>query len=65
MEGEMKRKRAKKVVKAIEMVWSSLDSHLYFTYKRNKKARNNEGTKFHQKCVREYAELIKLLSELY
>lgn len=58
-------KRAKKVVKAIEMAWSSLDSHLYYTYAKGKKARNNEGRKFHQKCVAEYSTLIKLLSELF
>ena len=55
--------RAKKIDRAIMLAWGSLHSHLTFTYRKYRVRK--EGTKFHQHCVREYAELIKILSELY
>lgn len=55
--------RAKKIDRAIMLAWSSLSSHLTFTYR--KYPIRKEGTKFHQKCVQEYAELIKILADLY
>lgn len=56
----MKRKRAVLVDRAIRLVYSSLESHLYYTHHKN-----HEGQKFHQQCVKEYAHLIKILSKLY
>lgn len=56
--------RSKIVGKAIEMVWQSLESHLITPYYSNKKY-TKEDKKFHQQCVRDYAELIKLISQLY
>lgn len=58
-----KKKRAKAVNKAIYSVWSSLDSHLDPCHQ--KKLKKPEGNDFHKKCVKEYAELIVLLTKLY
>lgn len=41
------------------MVWSSLNSHLDYI-----KGKSLEGQSWHKKCVKEYAEMIKLLSEI-
>jgi hypothetical protein len=56
----MKTKRAKKVERAIRLVWDSMDSHLAYTYKKH-----HDKSSFHKKCVREYAELIKILADLF
>lgn len=52
--------RAKDVERAIRLTWESLESHLRYTH-----IRTTEGEEFHQKCVKDYAELIKLLSNLF
>ena len=57
---DAKAERARKVERAIRLAYDSLQSHLQWTHKRSK-----EGTNFHKRCVKEYAEIIKLLSELY
>ena len=57
----MKQSRAEKVERAIRLTWSSLESHL--PYAAGEK--DIEKPAFHQRCVAEYAEIIKLLSELY
>jgi hypothetical protein len=56
-------KRAKRVAEGIRLAWSSLDSHLDWTH--GKATSKGETPKFHQKCVQEYAQLIKLLADLY
>ncbi len=56
----MTKLRAKEVERAMRLVWSSLESHLIFTHRKS-----TEGIKFHKKCVREYAELLDILSKLY
>ena len=48
----MKKNRNKDIVKVIRQVWSSLDSHLDYSKKDS----------FDRRCVREYAELIFILS---
>ena len=53
--------RAKKVERAIRLAWDSLQSHLPHTYG----GCYGGDHKHHKQSVREYAELIKLLSELY
>jgi hypothetical protein len=58
-----KEQRAARVDRAIILAWGSLYSHLGFTQKSGPVRK--EGAVFHQKCVREYSELIKILSELY
>jgi hypothetical protein len=58
-----KMERAKRIGKAIEIVYRSLESHAINPY--FKKVINIKDLKFHQDCVKEYAELIKILSELY
>jgi hypothetical protein len=58
-----KEERAKTIRKLISLVYDSLDSHLEYTYE------SDEGVKaskrFHKKCVKEYAEIINLLTRLY
>ena len=58
-----KRKRAKIVGKAIREVWESLDSHIAPTYTTGLKKPDDNA--FHKKCVKEYADLIVLLTKLY
>jgi hypothetical protein len=43
----------------IKSVWSSLVSHLPYTYQKS-----SEGKIFHKKCVREYSVIIDKLSKL-
>lgn len=54
--------RARKVEAAIRLSYSSLASHLQYTYGKVPKG---ESRAFHKRCVKEYATIIKLLSELY
>lgn len=63
--------KAKQIARAIRIVWESLDSHLDDTHDplydkvKSKIARDHIGDKaFHKKCVKEYAEVIKTLTEL-
>lgn len=56
----MKDNRARKVEKAMKLVWGSLESHLDGAY-----LPTPEGKAFHKQCVREYAELMTLLVALY
>ncbi len=58
--GIIKHTREKKIDKAIRLVYDSLQSHLRYTY-----IKTSEGPEFHKICVREYADIIKILSELY
>ena len=51
--------KEKKIERLIRLVWSSLESHLKYTH-----SHTSEGRNFHKKCVKEYSEQIKLLSEL-
>lgn len=51
------------IEKAIRIVWASLDTHLPAT--RGKIIKDVGGHAFHKKCVKEYADVIKILSELY
>ena len=52
--------KEKKIERAIKLVYDSLESHLKYTH-----IKTSEGILFHKKCVAEYAEIIKILSELY
>ena len=56
----VKHKRERKIDKAIRLTYDSLQSHLRYTY-----IKTTEGNKFHKNCVKEYAEIIKILSDLY
>lgn len=53
--------KAEKIETALRLVWDSLESHLSYTYKKEK----GEDMKFHKKCVQDYATLLKIISELY
>lgn len=52
--------RSKNVEIIIKLAWSSLKSHLPWTYKNS-----SEGQKFHKLCVMEYAKIIENASKLY
>lgn len=52
--------RAKRIDEAIRFTWSSLESHLQYTHEKH-----HDSAAFHKKCVKEYANTIKLLSDLY
>lgn len=56
--------KEKKIIRALRLVWDSLDSHLDDTANRRLKGGIVGSRQFHKKCVREYAEIIKILSEL-
>ena len=60
MKQHMENEKAKKIDRAIRLTWESLESHLHWTHKKS-----SEGLKFHRKCIKDYAEIIKILSELY
>lgn len=53
--------RAKKIDRAIKLAYGSLESHLYWTHHVSKTLDKT----WEKKYVKEYAELIKILSELY
>ncbi len=57
--------RAKKIEQAIRLIWSSLDSHLAWTYEKGPKVKYFGKKVFHKRAVKEYAEIIKILTELY
>jgi hypothetical protein len=54
------KKRAKEVEQAMRLAWASLESHLRYTHEKCP-----EGNTFHKKCVKEYVQILKNLSELY
>ena len=62
--------KEEKIEKIIQITFDSLDSHLPYTYDQQKcdncktKFCPCDDTKFHKKCVKEYAEVIKLASDL-
>jgi len=57
-----KRNRSKKIRRIIRNVFSSLDSHLEYTYKKG--LEKPEDNNFHKKCVKEYAKIIKDAADL-
>jgi len=58
-----KNRRAKDIEKGLRLAWSSLESHLYYTH--SGKTPRNENKAFHKKCVKEYSEIIRILTSLY
>lgn len=58
-----KRERDIKIRRIMRLIWSSLDSHLEWVDEKPK-GKGEGDVKFQIKCVREYAEIIKLLSEI-
>lgn len=54
--------RAKVVEELIVKVWGSLESHLGYTHME---VQLPESNTFHVECVREYSEMLVLLSKLY
>jgi hypothetical protein len=59
----MKRNNDKIIEKIIKLTWSSLDSHLEWTYA--KELGKGETNTFHRRCVRDYAETMYLVTQLY
>lgn len=56
----MKSQNPKEIEQAIKLAYSSLVSHLHWTY-----ARSSEGANFHKRAVQEYAKIILILSNQY
>ena len=54
-----KKNREKDIERAIRLTWGSLESHLLWTHRKS-----SEGQKFHKRCVKDYAETLKILAEL-
>ena len=60
--------RARVVERCIRLTVDSLQSHLTHTYNDRKSKKKQEligPAAFHRKCVKEYSEVIFLLSHLY
>jgi len=61
--------KAQKIERAIRITYDSLQSHLDGTHtatSTSKKYIQEIGSlDFHKKCVKEYADVIQILSELY
>ena len=55
--------RAKKISRAIDLVCDSIVSHTAYCHGRPYQRR--ETNAFHRKTVREYVEVLSILSELY
>lgn len=55
--------KPKEIARAMNLVWESLDSHLEYTYKG--KMIRDESHAFHIKAVKDYAEILFILSKLY
>lgn len=51
----------RKLSKVMIGIWTSLESHLLWVYNEGKLEKNRD---FQKKVIREYAEMINLLSEL-
>jgi len=59
--------KGEEIVKAIRDIWSSLDSHLDYTHspvKQKSFRKIHGGKRFHKQCVKEYAEILLVLSKL-
>jgi hypothetical protein len=52
--------REKIIERLMVLTWDSLQSHLDGAY-----LKTDEGKAFHIRCIREYSEMISLLSKLY
>lgn len=53
-----KPEKNKDMEKAVRLVWSSLESHLTYTYRKS-----SEGKRFHLRCVKEYAKILEIITK--
>ncbi len=63
-------KRAKRIDRAIRLAIDSLQTHLPYTHSNSPQEMKEMGVRretphFHKKCVREYAQVIHDLANLY
>lgn len=56
--------KKKKIIRAIRIIWESLDSHLDPVADKKLKGGIIGTRAFHKRCVKEYLEVINTLSEL-
>jgi hypothetical protein len=61
----LRTKRAKVVDKCIRIAWSSLESHLDWTWKPLGNEALNGNHNFQKKTIGEYSDLIRYLTMLY
>jgi hypothetical protein len=55
------KERAKEIDRGIRLVWESLESHLEYTHEKHVDGDFNH----HRQCIKDYAELMVILSKLY
>ena len=55
--------KAKMIERGIRLAWASLETHLPLAYGKPTKAQGN--TFFHKKTVKDYVEIIDILTKLY
>jgi len=63
MKTDKTKERAKKIEEGIRLAWDSLNSHLPYTH--GGRSVRGETYNFHKRCVRDYAKIISILTELY
>lgn len=58
--------KEKLIEEGIKLTYDSLESHLKWTYGEISEERKKDGetNNFHKKCVKEYARIITIFSEL-
>lgn len=59
--------KQEKIERAMKLVWSSLESHMIHDRDFPKKKcciKEVGNIQFHKKCIKEYSEILKILSEL-
>jgi hypothetical protein len=67
MATKKKDNRAAKIEEAIRLTWDSLESHLPWCHDKLEgwAKKRGESPAFHKKCVKDYARVITILTELY
>ena len=55
----MKPNKNKKIERAIRLTYDSLQSHLFGTY-----TKTPEGKRFHKNAIKDYLEILNILTEL-
>lgn len=53
------------IERLMRLTWESLESHLKWTYAPKEDMSSKETNAFHRKCVKDYAETMHLISQLY
>ena len=57
--------RARVIARLIRLIYNSLESHIALTHGSVRNKGLDGRNAFHKRCVREYAEMIKMITSLY